>query len=93
VLGRFRPAERPIIDDAITLAAQAVMVWAARDRECMNRYNPDPEGGTQRTQESVPRGVGQPTRERARPAMTPTPTATTTPALPATPAKPTNVYE
>jgi PTH1 family peptidyl-tRNA hydrolase len=44
VLGRFRPGERPVIDDAITLAAQAVMVWATRGiEECMNRYNPDPK--------------------------------------------------
>lgn len=44
VLGRFRPVERPVIDDAITLAAQAVVVWADRGiEECMNRYNPDPK--------------------------------------------------
>jgi len=40
VLSRFRPGERPVIEDAITLAAQAVMVWAAQGIEvCMNRYN------------------------------------------------------
>jgi PTH1 family peptidyl-tRNA hydrolase len=40
VLGRFRPAERAVIDDAVALAAQAVLVWAARGVEaCMNQYN------------------------------------------------------
>jgi PTH1 family peptidyl-tRNA hydrolase len=40
VLGRFRPAERPVIEDAIRLAAQAVLVWAERGIEpCMNQYN------------------------------------------------------
>ena len=40
VLGRFRPAERPVIEDAIVLAAQAVIVWARQGVEtCMNQYN------------------------------------------------------
>src|SRR5262245_16068880 len=40
VLGRFRPAERPGIEDAIRLAAQAVLVWTERGIEpCMNQYN------------------------------------------------------
>jgi PTH1 family peptidyl-tRNA hydrolase len=40
VLGRFRPAERKVIDDAVQLAAQAVMIWADRGIEaCMNQYN------------------------------------------------------
>jgi PTH1 family peptidyl-tRNA hydrolase len=40
VLGRFRPVERPVIEDAIALAAQAVIVWAEQGVEaCMNRYN------------------------------------------------------
>jgi PTH1 family peptidyl-tRNA hydrolase len=40
VLGRFRPSEQPIIRDAITQAAQAVMFWAERGPEaCMNQYN------------------------------------------------------
>src|SRR5262249_61670010 len=30
VLGRFRPAERDVIDEAIRTAAQAVVVWAHR---------------------------------------------------------------
>jgi PTH1 family peptidyl-tRNA hydrolase len=43
VLGRFRPTERPVIDDAVSLAAQAVMVWAVRGIEaCMNEYNAGP---------------------------------------------------
>jgi PTH1 family peptidyl-tRNA hydrolase len=40
VLGRFRPSERPLIEDAIQLAAQAVMVWVHHGTEkCMNDYN------------------------------------------------------
>jgi len=40
VLGRFNPAERAVIDDAVVLASQAVLVWASRGVEaCMNQYN------------------------------------------------------
>jgi PTH1 family peptidyl-tRNA hydrolase len=40
VLGRFRPSERPVIDEAVALGAQAVMVWVVRGVEaCMNEYN------------------------------------------------------
>jgi PTH1 family peptidyl-tRNA hydrolase len=40
VLGRFRPAERAVIEDAVGIAAQAVMVWVQRGTEvCMNQYN------------------------------------------------------
>jgi PTH1 family peptidyl-tRNA hydrolase len=40
VLGRFRPAERPIIEDALALAVQAVSVWIQQGIDvCMNRYN------------------------------------------------------
>jgi peptidyl-tRNA hydrolase, PTH1 family len=43
VLGRFRAAERTVIEDAIRLAAQAVVVWAHRGIEaCMNEFNADP---------------------------------------------------
>src|SRR4051794_38932061 len=41
VLGKFRPGERPMIDDAVLLATQAVIVWARQGVEaCMNRFNP-----------------------------------------------------
>lgn len=41
VLTRFRPAERPLIDDALILATQAVAVWAAQGLDAaMNRFNP-----------------------------------------------------
>jgi PTH1 family peptidyl-tRNA hydrolase len=44
VLGKFRPGERAVIEDAIIQAAQAVMVWAHRGVEaCMNRFNPEPK--------------------------------------------------
>ncbi len=40
VLGRFSAAERKVIDDAVLLAAQAVLVWASQGVEtCMNQYN------------------------------------------------------
>lgn len=40
VLDRFRPSERKVIEEAIQLAAQAVLVWIEQGTEaCMNRYN------------------------------------------------------
>ena len=43
VLGRFRPSERAVIDEAVRTAAQAVIVWAHRGIEdCMNEFNADP---------------------------------------------------
>ena len=40
VLGRFRPGERDVIDDALREAAQVVAVWV-RDgiEKCMNEFN------------------------------------------------------
>lgn len=40
VLGRFRPSERPIIEDALARAVQAVSTWATQGLDaCMNRFN------------------------------------------------------
>ncbi len=40
VLGPFRPSERPVIEEAIARAAQAVLVWVQKGVEvCMNQYN------------------------------------------------------
>jgi PTH1 family peptidyl-tRNA hydrolase len=40
VLGRFRAAEVPVIDEAVQTAAQAVVVWIHQGIEvCMNQYN------------------------------------------------------
>jgi PTH1 family peptidyl-tRNA hydrolase len=40
VLGRFRPSEKPVIDEAIATAAQGVALWVRRGiAECMNQYN------------------------------------------------------
>jgi peptidyl-tRNA hydrolase, PTH1 family len=40
VLGRFRSAERPVIDDSLILAAQAVAVWTTQGlASAMNRFN------------------------------------------------------
>jgi PTH1 family peptidyl-tRNA hydrolase len=44
VLSRFRSAERPVIDDALILAAQAVAVWTTQGLAvAMNRFNGPPE--------------------------------------------------
>jgi PTH1 family peptidyl-tRNA hydrolase len=43
VLGRFKPSQRPIIDDAVVLAVQAVSVWIQQGIDvCMNRFNAAP---------------------------------------------------
>jgi peptidyl-tRNA hydrolase, PTH1 family len=40
VLGRFRPGEKPAIEDALQRSAQAVMVWVCQGvQTCMNQYN------------------------------------------------------
>jgi PTH1 family peptidyl-tRNA hydrolase len=40
VLSRFRTAERPVIDDALILASQAVAVWTTQGlAAAMNRFN------------------------------------------------------
>ncbi len=46
VLSRFRSAERPVIDDALILASQAVAVWVTQGlAPAMNRFNgPSGEG-------------------------------------------------
>src|SRR5262245_37034038 len=42
VLSRFKPSERPVIDEARMLALQAVSVWIQQGIEaCMNRFNAD----------------------------------------------------
>ncbi len=43
VLSRFRPGERPVIEEAVALAARAVMVWVDLGVEaCMNVFNAGP---------------------------------------------------
>jgi peptidyl-tRNA hydrolase, PTH1 family len=43
VLGRFRPSEKPLIEDALILAIQAVAVWVQQGIDvCMNRFNTTP---------------------------------------------------
>jgi len=40
VLGRFRPSERPVIEEAVATAIEAVSVWVPQGLEaCMARYN------------------------------------------------------
>jgi PTH1 family peptidyl-tRNA hydrolase len=44
VLGRFRPGERPVIEDAVAQAVQGVLLWVREGIEaCMNRYNAEPK--------------------------------------------------
>lgn len=46
VLSRFRPADRPIIDDALIAANQAVAVWVTQGLDvAMNRFNGPREAG------------------------------------------------
>jgi PTH1 family peptidyl-tRNA hydrolase len=40
VLGRFRPTEKPVIEEALEVAVQAADAWIREGiQECMNRYN------------------------------------------------------
>jgi PTH1 family peptidyl-tRNA hydrolase len=40
VLSRFRPAEKPVIEEALQTAVQAVVLWIHQGVEvCMNQYN------------------------------------------------------
>jgi len=47
VLSRFRSADRPVVDDALILASQAVAVWTTQGpAAAMNRFNgPTPTSG------------------------------------------------
>src|SRR5208282_2181984 len=46
VLGRFRPAERAVIEESVQKAAQAVVVWLQHGIEaCMNQYNAGKQAG------------------------------------------------
>jgi peptidyl-tRNA hydrolase, PTH1 family len=40
VLGRFKPSEKPVIEDALGRAVQGVVLWVGQGIEtCMNQYN------------------------------------------------------
>jgi PTH1 family peptidyl-tRNA hydrolase len=40
VLGKFKPSEKPVIEDALGLAVQAVAMWVKDGiAKCMNQYN------------------------------------------------------
>ncbi|HKI34262.1 MAG TPA: aminoacyl-tRNA hydrolase [Gemmataceae bacterium] len=44
VLSRFRPSEKPVMEEAIRNAADAVIYWVHHGVEaCMNKYNAGPE--------------------------------------------------
>jgi PTH1 family peptidyl-tRNA hydrolase len=44
VLSRFRPTEKPVMEEAIAKAAEAVIYWVRHGTEaCMNKYNAEPE--------------------------------------------------
>ncbi|HEY8504017.1 MAG TPA: aminoacyl-tRNA hydrolase, partial [Gemmataceae bacterium] len=58
VLGRFRPAERPVVEEAIREAADAVLLWVREGIDvCMNRVNGPGPGAKPRKQ---PGGPGRP---------------------------------
>ncbi len=40
VLGKFKPSEKPAIEDALQLAVQAAALWVGQGiQKCMNQYN------------------------------------------------------
>ena len=40
VLGKFKPSEKPVIEDALDLAVQAAAMWVGQGiQKCMNQYN------------------------------------------------------
>ncbi len=44
VLSRFRPSEKPVMEEAVRQAAEAVVYWVGHGTEaCMNKYNAGPE--------------------------------------------------
>jgi PTH1 family peptidyl-tRNA hydrolase len=64
VLGRFRPSEQPVIDDAVSKAVQAVLVWANQGVEvCMNQFNGEPKPARKKKSdpEAEPRAASEPT--------------------------------
>ena len=69
VLGRFRPGERPVIEDALAKAAQAVLVWAHQGIDaCMNRFNsPEGEGGGKKKPKKDKDGAGDQPPPRGEP--------------------------
>ena len=68
VLSRVEPGERSVIDDAVALAAQGVLVWIRQGIDaCMNRYN----GGAEkkkdetRSKKNRPSADGDPDEKKA----------------------------
>src|SRR5205823_632036 len=57
VLSRFKPGERPVVEEAVATAAQAVLTWVRGGLEaCMNRFNGPGDDG----------GKGKPAKERPK---------------------------
>jgi PTH1 family peptidyl-tRNA hydrolase len=57
VLSRFKPGERPVVEEAVATAAQAVLTWVRGGIEvCMNRFNGPGDDG----------GKGKPAREKQK---------------------------
>ena len=57
VLGKFAPGEQRRIEEAISLAAQAVLDWSTEGIGfVMNRYNADPSAGKQERKDSAKQG-------------------------------------
>jgi PTH1 family peptidyl-tRNA hydrolase len=57
VLSRFKPGERPVVEEAVANAAQAVLAWVRGGIEvCMNRFNgPGDDGGKAKPKKEKPR--------------------------------------
>jgi PTH1 family peptidyl-tRNA hydrolase len=56
VLGRFKPGERPVIEEAVRTAVQAVLVWATQGiGPCMNRFNGGEPGAEKKPRPKKPK--------------------------------------
>jgi len=66
VLGRFRPSERPVIEEAIQKAVQAVAVWIHQGLAvCMNQYNAgsEPQSKEGKRKDSTSKDTNEPSSE------------------------------
>ena len=82
VLSRFKPGERPVVEEAIATAAQAVLVWVRDGIDvCMNRFNGDPKPEKPK-KEKAEEAKGPPRRPRSRRRQPKHPNPENEPAMP-----------